>query len=132
MTYVVGDSCILCKHTNCAAVCPVDAFREGPNFLAIDPFECIDCDACVAECPEDAIYPDDELPVEWEDYIEINERLSEEWADHVINQTKDPLPDYEKWSGVENKREHLKESWEGQLTNNQIPKSCLTQNKNSM
>src|SRR5699024_10052103 len=91
MTYVVGDSCIQCKHTNCSAVCPLDAFREGPNFLAIDPFECIDCDACVAECPEDAIYPDDEVPMEWEDYIEINDQLAEEWADHVINQTKDPF-----------------------------------------
>ncbi len=112
MAYVVTDPCIQCKHTNCAAVCPVDAFREGPNFLVIDPIECIDCDACVAECPEEAIYPDDEVPMEWEDYIELNERLSEEWADHVINQAKEALPHVDKWSGKENKREHLIESWE--------------------
>jgi hemoglobin len=60
MAYVVIEPCIKCKYTNCAAVCPVDAFREGPNFLTIDPIECIDCDACVPECPVEAIYPDDE------------------------------------------------------------------------
>lgn len=112
MAYVVTDPCIQCKHTNCAAVCPVDAFREGPNFLVIDPFECIDCDACVAECPVEAIYPDDEVPTVWEDYIELNEQLSEEWAEHVINEAKDPLPDAEAWGERKNKREHLKERWD--------------------
>lgn len=112
MAYVVTDPCIKCKYTNCAAVCPVDAFREGPDFLVIDPLECIDCDACVAECPVDAIYPDDEVPEKWEDYIELNERLSGEWQDRIINESKDPLPDAESWGGIEDKREHLIESWE--------------------
>jgi len=111
MAYVVTDPCIKCKYTNCAAVCPVDAFREGPNFLAIDPLECIDCDACVAECPVGAIYPDDEVPEEWVDYIELNERLAEEWGDHVINETFDALPEAEEWAEVENKRGHLIEKW---------------------
>jgi ferredoxin len=66
----------------------------------------------VAECPVEAIYPDDELPVEWEDYIELNDRLSEEWADHVINQTKEALPEAEKWAEREDKREFLVESWD--------------------
>ncbi|MEL7832887.1 ferredoxin family protein [Fodinibius sp. Rm-B-1B1-1] len=112
MAYVVTDPCIQCKHTNCAAVCPVDAFREGPNFLVIDPLECIDCDAYVAECPEEAIFPDDEVPIEWVDYIELNERLAEEWADHVINQAKDPLPEVHKWSGRDDKLDFLIESWD--------------------
>jgi len=112
MAYVVADPCVKCKYTNCASVCPVDAFREGPNFLVIDPLECIDCDACVSECPVNAIYPDDEVPMEWEEYIELNERLAEEWEDHVINDTIDPLPDAEEWADVENKRHHLIESWE--------------------
>jgi ferredoxin len=30
--------------------------------------------------------------MQWEDYIELNERLSEKWADHVINQAKEALP----------------------------------------
>ena len=56
MTYVVTESCIKCKYTDCVDVCPVDCFREGPNFLVIDPDECIDCTLCVAECPVEAIY----------------------------------------------------------------------------
>ena len=43
MTYVVDENCIKCKLMDCVEVCPVDAFREGPNFLVIDPDECIDC-----------------------------------------------------------------------------------------
>ena len=62
MTYVVGDSCIKCKHTDCVEVCPVDCFHEGPNFLVIDPEECIDCSLCEPECPVDAIFAEDDLP----------------------------------------------------------------------
>jgi len=80
--------------------------------LVIDPIECIDCDACVAECPEEAIFPDDEVPMQWENYIELNERLSEEWADHVINQAKEALPNVDQWSDKEEKRENLIENWE--------------------
>src|SRR5207342_2738056 len=58
MTYVVTESCIKCKYTDCVEVCPVDCFREGPNMLVIDPEECIDCTLCVPECPADAIKPD--------------------------------------------------------------------------
>lgn len=98
MAYIVTEPCINCKYTNCAAVCPVDAFREGPNFLVIDPDECIDCDACVSECPVEAIFPDDEVPAEWEHYIGWNERLAEKWADNVITETKDALPDADTWA----------------------------------
>ena len=59
MTYVVMENCIRCKYTDCVEVCPVDAFREGPNFLVIDPEDCIDCDVCVPECPVEAILPED-------------------------------------------------------------------------
>lgn len=97
MAYVVTEACINCKYTNCAAVCPVEAFREGPNFLVIDPNECIDCDACVSECPVEAIYPDDEVPGEMEHYIEWNERLAGQWEDHVISETKDAMPDADEW-----------------------------------
>ncbi len=112
MAYVVTEPCINCKYTNCAAVCPVDAFREGPNFLAIDPLECIDCDACVSECPVEAIYPDDEVPEKWEHYIELNERLAEQWEDRVINETQDALPDADEWAEKENKLDTLKEDWD--------------------
>src|SRR5437762_1748957 len=56
MTYVVTESCIKCKYTDCVDVCPVDCFREGPNMLVIDPDECIDCTLCVPECPVEAIF----------------------------------------------------------------------------
>lgn len=112
MAYVVTEPCINCKYTNCAAVCPVDAFREGPNFLVIDPNECIDCDACVPECPVEAIYPDDEVPEKWEHYIDLNERLAEQWEDHVINETKDELPSAKEWAEKDDKLDALKEDWD--------------------
>ena len=62
MTYIVTENCIKCKYTDCVDVCPVDCFKEGPNMLVIDPEECIDCTLCVAECPVDAIYSEDDLP----------------------------------------------------------------------
>ena len=111
MPYVVTEPCVQCKYTNCAAVCPVDAFREGPNFLVIDPMECIDCDACVSECPVEAIYPDDEVPEKWEDYIDLNERLSEAWEDRIINETQDALPDADEWATKEDKGDQLIEEW---------------------
>lgn len=112
MTYIVTEPCINCKYTNCAAVCPVDAFREGPNFLTIDPLECIDCDACVPECPVEAIFADDEVPEEWEHYIELNEKLAETWEEYIINETKDPLPDADDWAEKDVKLEFLKEDWD--------------------
>ena len=111
MAYVVTEPCIQCKYTNCAAVCPVDAFREGPNFLAIDPNECIDCDACVSECPVEAIFPDDEVPDKWEHYVELNERLAEAWEDRIINETKDALPDADAWAEKDDKLDDLVEEW---------------------
>ena len=111
MPYIVTEPCVQCKYTNCAAVCPVDAFREGPNFLTIDPNECIDCGACVSECPVEAIYPDDEVPEKWEHYIELNERLAEQWEDRVINETQDALPDADEWATKEDKLSELQEEW---------------------
>ena len=66
MTYTVNDKCIMCKHTDCVLVCPVDCFYEGENMLVINPDECIDCGVCEPECPEDAILPDtDEEGAKW-------------------------------------------------------------------
>ena len=76
MAYVVTENCIKCKYTDCVDVCPVDCFREGPNFLVIDPDECIDCEACVPECPVAAIFHEDNLPEEWAGYKELNAEMS--------------------------------------------------------
>lgn len=105
MTYVVGENCIRCKLTDCVEVCPVDCFYEGPNFLVIDPDECIDCDLCVPECPVDAIYAEDDLPEDQAEFLELNAELAEIWPN--ISEQKDPLPDFEKWDGVAGKREFL-------------------------
>lgn len=105
MTYIVAEPCIKCKHTDCVDVCPVDCFYEGENFLVIHPEECIECDACVSECPVEAIFSEEDLPEKWSAYLELNRRFSEVWP--IITVQKDPLSDAADWKGVENKREHL-------------------------
>ena len=105
MTYIVTENCIKCKHTDCVAVCPVDCFYEGPNFLVINPDECIDCAVCVPECPIDAIYADTDLPEDQKVFIEINADLFKIWP--RIVKKKDPLPDHEAWNNKPNKRDLL-------------------------
>lgn len=105
MTYVVTDACIKCKYTDCVDVCPVDCFHEGPNFLVIDPEECIDCTLCVAECPVEAIYAEDDVPDDQRGYIALNAELAKVWA--VIVEKKDPLPDADDWAGVKDKLKYL-------------------------
>lgn len=105
MAFVVTDNCILCKHTDCVEVCPVDCFHEGPNFLVIDPDECIDCALCEPECPIDAIFAEEDLPADQEHYLELNAELSQEWD--VITVQKTPMDDHEKWNGVPDKLQYL-------------------------
>ncbi len=105
MTYVVTENCIRCKYTDCVDVCPVEAFHEGPNFLVIDPDECIDCDVCVPECPAEAIFAEDDVPESQKHFIELNAELAAEWP--VITEKKDPLPDAEEWDGVDGKTQYL-------------------------
>jgi ferredoxin len=105
MTFVVTENCIKCKYTDCVDVCPVDCFHEGPNFLVIDPDECIDCTLCEPECPAEAIVPEDDLPAGQERFLELNAELAKEWP--VITSKKDPLPDAEEWDGVSDKLKYL-------------------------
>tara|TARA_B100000446_G_scaffold176169_1_gene187607 strand:+ start:304 stop:681 length:378 start_codon:yes stop_codon:yes gene_type:complete len=111
MTFVVGENCINCKHTDCVEVCPVDCFYEGPNFLVIHPDECIDCALCEPECPVNAIFSEDELPDDQQDFLEINADLAEKWPN--ITEMKDAPDDAEEWDGVEGKRDKLVREWEG-------------------
>ena len=62
MTHVVTSACVDHKYQDCVAVCPVEAFREMDTYLIIDPDECIDCGACVPECPVEAIFADTDVP----------------------------------------------------------------------
>ena len=78
MTHVVLESCIRCKYTDCVDVCPVDCFREGPNFLTIDPDECIDCAVCIPECPVNAIMPEEDVPGDQQHFIKLNAELAQE------------------------------------------------------
>ena len=105
MTYVVTEACIKCKYTDCVDVCPVDCFREGPNFLAIDPDECIDCTLCVAECPAEAIFAEVDVPAGQEQYIALDAELAKLWK--PIVERKDPLPDADDWVKVKGKLDHL-------------------------
>ena len=73
MTHVVTSACVKCKYQDCVAVCPVDCFREAGEYLVIDPDDCIDCMACVPECPVDAIYADIDVPDTEIEWIEKNE-----------------------------------------------------------
>ncbi|MFQ3321288.1 MAG: ferredoxin [Candidatus Thalassarchaeaceae archaeon] len=73
MTHVVTSACVGHKYQDCVAVCPVEAFKESDNYLVIDPDECIDCAACVPECPVDAIFADTDLPDEEEEWLQRNE-----------------------------------------------------------
>ena len=76
MAYVVCEPCINCKYTDCVTVCPCDCFYEGQNMLVIDPDHCIDCGACLPECPTGAIFPDVDVPPQWTEFVELNARLA--------------------------------------------------------
>jgi ferredoxin len=77
MAYVVCEPCHDCKYTDCVVVCPCDCFYQDDSQLYIDPEECIDCDACVPECPVAAIFRDSEVPAAWAQFVQLNaERAS--------------------------------------------------------
>lgn len=107
MAFVVTENCIRCKYTDCVEVCPVDCFHEGPNFLVIDPEECIDCALCEPECPAEAIFSEDDLPEDSQEFIGLNAELSKKWP--VISAHQEPLEEAQKWDGVKGKREFLEE-----------------------
>ena len=105
MAYVVTENCIKCKYTDCVDVCPVDCFHEGANFLVIDPDECIDCTLCVAECPAEAIFAEDDVPDTLRQFIALNAELSKSWP--VIAERREPLADADEWNGVAGKIDKL-------------------------
>jgi ferredoxin len=105
MTYVVTEACIKCKYTDCVDVCPVDCFREGPNFLVIDPDECIDCTLCVAECPVEAIFAEDDVPPDQKHFTPLNADLAKDWP--VITEKIDPPDDADEWRDVKDKLQYL-------------------------
>ena len=111
MPFVVTEACIRCKYTDCVAVCPMDCFVEGPNFLVIDPSECIDCSVCVPECPVNAIVNANEIAPEQAHFVEINAQLARDPGWKPITRPKAPPPDHAAWAGVTDKLGELQRSW---------------------
>jgi ferredoxin len=96
MTHVVTEACIKCKYTDCVDVCPVDCFREGPNFLVIDPDECIDCAVCIPECPVNAIFAEEDVPAT----RSPSSSSTPTWPLQVAGRASpsaSPLPDADEW-----------------------------------
>ena len=106
MTYVVTETCIKCKYTDCVDVCPVDCFREGPNMLVIDPDECIDCTLCVAECPVEAIFAEDDVP-DKPAQVDRAQRRARQGVEADHREETGPA-DADEWAKVKEK-EHLLE-----------------------
>ena len=105
MAYVVTESCVNCRYTDCVDVCPVDCFKMGPNFLVIDPVECIDCAVCVPECPVNAIYAEEDVPDDQRNYIQLNRDLAQTWP--VITKSIAALPDADAWAEKLPKTQYL-------------------------
>jgi len=72
MTYVVAEPCVNCRYTDCALVCPVEAFHLDDDMLVINPETCIDCDACVPECPVEAVFSEANVPPDWASFTPLN------------------------------------------------------------
>ncbi len=94
MAHVVTSKCNGCRFTDCVEVCPVACFYELEKQLVIHPDECIDCTACVSECPVQAIYSEADLPNEYQPALEFNAaeaRRAKEAGQDALVQKKEPL-----------------------------------------
>ncbi len=76
MTHTVCQPCNDCKYTDCVAVCPVECFYQDDKMLYIDPADCIDCEACVPECPVEAIFAEANVPAQWTSFTQLNAERS--------------------------------------------------------
>jgi ferredoxin len=105
MTHVVMESCIRCRYTDCVDVCPVDCFRIGPNFIVIDPDECIDCAVCIPECPVGAIVAEEDVPENQKQFIDLNAELAKKWPS--ITRMQEHFKDADDWKDEPNKMQYL-------------------------
>ena len=72
MAFVVCEPCHDCKYTDCVVVCPCDCFYQDDAQLYIDRERCIDCEACVPECPVEAIFHEANVPSQWRHFVQLN------------------------------------------------------------
>ncbi|WP_034349220.1 ferredoxin FdxA [Noviherbaspirillum massiliense] len=103
MAFVVTEACIACKYTDCVSVCPMECFYEGPNFLVINPDECIDCSICVGECPVEAIVGEREIAPDQAHFVQMNRDLSQDPRWKRIAVSRSPLPEHAAWAKVKDK-----------------------------
>lgn len=89
MAHVVCEPCVKCRYTDCVTVCPVDCFHEDKEMLVIDPEVCIDCGACIPECPVQAIYVEDDVPEKWKNYVALNKTKAKDLP--VLTEKREPL-----------------------------------------
>lgn len=101
VTHVVTEACIRCRYTDCVEVCPVDCFHAAPNMLVIDPDECIDCAVCIAECPVNAIYAEEDVPAAQQAFIALNAELAGVFP--VTTKAEPALADAEAWKDATGK-----------------------------
>ena len=92
MTHVVCQPCWDCKYTDCVVVCPVECFWKDEKMLYIDPVDCIDCEACVPECPVAAIFQDSAVPEPWTGCVALNAQCSAELRQLGMNITEKQAP----------------------------------------
>lgn len=78
MPYVIAEPYIGVKDRSCQEVCPCDCIFDGGDQMYIAPDDCIDCGACVPACPVSAIYYEDDMPEQWQSYIEKSRQLAEQ------------------------------------------------------
>jgi len=91
MAYVISNKCLGEVYARCVSVCPADCIHpgtfQGQAFMVIDPDECIDCSACLPECPVGAIVASEEDDPE---YAEHNMDLAPKFKKNPKVQPRDP------------------------------------------
>ena len=86
MTYVVTRACALPPLPRCVIACPSNAFRRDERMFYIHPDDCVDCDACAAACPAEAIYDDVELPEPFFGWRAVNAARASELPEFEVEQ----------------------------------------------
>jgi ferredoxin len=125
MTYVVAEPCVNCRYTDCALVCPVEAFHLDDDMLVIHPETCIDCDACVPECPVEAIFAENNVPAEWTSFTPLNAERALSGLP-TISARLDPLCEY---ATLNEKSHKVASRWSGHWRGSHRRRQCLLEEK---
>jgi ferredoxin len=87
----MGTFCVVTEPCR-DCVCPTECFYQDDHMLYIDPDECINCQACIPECPVVAIFEDDVVPTKWQHFIELNAERARALKDRGhITEKQEPL-----------------------------------------